>query len=139
MVRPGADLISMRPPIWRRRSRIPATPGPASSCAPAIRVGANQRVINLCDRLEVLVPLAIREQDRLDRAQHTLQLRSVETPDRRTRHDESPCPDAVRVEKRRQLVRDAVADEDGRTGPAGGDVNAYGISGVSGGHDVNAL
>ena len=82
--------------------------------AAAIGAGADQRLVDARDRLQVLEALAVGQQDRLDAAERFLQPRAVQAPDDRARDDESPRADAVRVEQFRQPVADAVADPDRR-------------------------
>ena len=42
--------------------------------AAAVRIGADEGVVNLGDRLQVLETLAVRQQDRVDRAERVLDL-----------------------------------------------------------------
>ena len=136
--------VDERDPAQERRGReaggVPDDPAAhRDDGAAAIGVGANQRVVDLGNGLEVLVALSVRQEDRLDRAKHALHLGPVQAPDVRRRHDEPPRADGMVLKQRWQLVGNAVADQDGRARPAGGDVNANGSARVDGSHDVNTL
>jgi hypothetical protein len=102
--------------------------------AAAIGALADQRFVDARDRLQVLVALAVRDQDRLAAAERALNLRAMQAPDHRARHDEPPRADLVRVEQRRDPIGDAFADPDrGRAG-ARVDVDANRFLGSGGCH-----
>src|SRR6185436_18722338 len=80
--------------------------------AAAIGARAYERFVDARDRLEVLVALAVGNQDRLGAGRDMLQLRAVQPPDHGTRDDEAPLADAVLIQQRGELLGDAVADPD---------------------------
>ncbi len=61
--------------------------------ASAIGVGADERLVDLRDRLQVLEALAVGKQDRVAATECALQLLAVEVPDDGTRDDEAPRSD----------------------------------------------
>jgi hypothetical protein len=80
---------------------------------PAIRPRADERVVDPSDRGDMLVPLAVRDQDEVGARQRRRHPLTVEAPHHRVRHDEAPRPDAPLVELLRRPVGEAVADQDG--------------------------
>jgi hypothetical protein len=99
--------------------------------AAAIRARLDERLVDARDGLEILVSLAVRDQDRFGPANRLLNRFAVQPPDRRAGHDEPPRADAMRVEDRRQPIDGALANEDGRGVRAGGDVDANEVRGLN--------
>ena len=97
--------------------------------AAAVGAASNQRVVNLRDRLQVLVAFAVGNQDRLTGADDPLYLLAVEAPDDRARYEEPPRTDTLRIEDRRQPLDDPLTDQDRGCSIAGADVNADGVIG----------
>ena len=78
----------------------------------AIGVGADERIVDARDRLQLLEALAVRHEDRLAEAGAD-QPCAVEPPDERARHDEAARRRARLVEQRRQSCDEhAVAERD---------------------------
>ena len=97
--------------------------------AAAVGVASNQRVVNLRDRLQVLVAFAVGNQDRLTGADDPLYLFAVEAPDDRARYEEPARADTLRIEDRRQPLDDPLTDQDRGCSIAGADVDADGVIG----------
>src|SRR5262245_21297842 len=95
--------------------------------APTIRVGPNQRLVDLRDRLQILEALAIGQQDRVATAESRAQPLAVKTPDNGIRDDETPRSDAMASEQATQVVAEAFANQDGGGARPGGDVDADGV------------
>ena len=67
--------------------------------APAIGVGANERLVDPRDRLQVLVALTVGKKDRIPASEGCTQLLAVKAPDDGTRHDEASWSNAVAIEQ----------------------------------------
>ena len=109
----------------------PMTPPPTATMrAAAIGAGADQRLVDARDRLQVLEALAVGNEDRLAAAERALDLRrrgSARSTGLETTKRRAPTP--MRVEQRRQPIDDAVADPDRRACEPGVDVDADGLVG----------
>ena len=89
----------------------------------AIGVGANQRLVDARDILQVLEALAVGDEDRLAEAGFR-QPRSMQPPDERARDDEPPRRRLDVVEEARQPVEQAVFERDGVAARGRVDVDA---------------
>ena len=67
--------------------------------AASIGVGPNERLVDLRDRLQVLVALTVRKKDGLPASEGGTQLLAVKAPHDGTRHDEASWSDAVAIEQ----------------------------------------
>src|SRR5215471_19325218 len=67
--------------------------------ASAIGAGTDQRLIDSGDRLQILVTLSVRDEDRLTAAQNALKFRAVKPPNHRARDDEAAPADCMLVEQ----------------------------------------
>ncbi len=82
--------------------------------AAAIGAGADQRLVDARDRLQVLVALAVGDENRVAGAERARDALAVKPPDHRARDDEALAAGAMRVEQRGRPIGDAVADPDRR-------------------------
>jgi hypothetical protein len=94
--------------------------------AASVRARADQRLVDARDRLQVLVPLAVRNQNRLRAVEGRPEPLAVEPPDDGAGDDEATSADLLRVEDFRETVSDAVADQDRRCARCRAHVYAYG-------------
>src|SRR6185295_4245291 len=90
----------------------------------AIGIGADERLVNPCDGRQLLVALAVGDQDRLGRVQRAGELRTVQAPDQRAGHDEAACRGLEIVEHAADAIERAVADRHGVRARGYGDVDA---------------
>jgi hypothetical protein len=92
-----------------------------------VGVRAHQRVVDARDRRQLLEALAVGHEDRFGAAQRVRELRSMQAPDERTRHDEAPLGRAQIVERAAEAFDRAVGDRDGVRAGGRGDVDADGF------------
>src|SRR5262245_30883702 len=82
--------------------------------AAPVGAGANQRLVDARNRLQVLEALPVWNQDRFRRTKRPNDSLAVEAPNGGTRYDETSGADSMGIENCARAVHDSIADPDWR-------------------------